>query len=50
VPISRCSLEPLPRGGLLFGFASTGEQEIRQGVRRLAGVLRRVGLGGLRSI
>ncbi len=31
VPISRCSLEPLPRGGLLFGFASTGEQEIRQG-------------------
>jgi GntR family transcriptional regulator/MocR family aminotransferase len=50
VPISRCSLEPLPRGGLLFGFASTGEQEIRQGVRRLAGVLRRVGLGDPRTI
>jgi GntR family transcriptional regulator/MocR family aminotransferase len=35
-PISRYSLEPLPRGGLLFGYASTNEEEILPGVKRLA--------------
>ena len=38
---SWCSLEPLPRGGLVFGFASTDEAGLRQGVRNLAAVLDR---------
>ena len=33
VPISRYSLEPLPRGGLHFGFAGTDEEAMRRGVR-----------------
>jgi GntR family transcriptional regulator/MocR family aminotransferase len=39
VPISRQSLEPLPRGGLLLGFAGTNEEGIRQGVPALAAAL-----------
>ena len=35
MPLSRFCLEPLPRGGLFFGFASTTEEEIRLGVQRL---------------
>jgi GntR family transcriptional regulator/MocR family aminotransferase len=35
-PISRFSLEPLPRGGLLFGFAGTDEAAIELGVKKLA--------------
>jgi GntR family transcriptional regulator/MocR family aminotransferase len=39
-PISRFSLEPLPRGGLVLGFGSVDEQQIRVGVRTLAAALR----------
>jgi GntR family transcriptional regulator/MocR family aminotransferase len=38
-PISKYSLEPLPRGGLLFGYASTKERDIRIGVKKLAAAL-----------
>lgn len=39
VAISPRSLEPLPRGGLLFGFAAFDEAEIQRGVRTLAEAL-----------
>lgn len=39
-PLSRYSLEPLARGGLLFGYASTSEAEIVSAVGRLAAALR----------
>jgi GntR family transcriptional regulator / MocR family aminotransferase len=39
MPISTHSLEPLARGGLVFGFASTQEEVIPDGVRRLAAAL-----------
>ena len=39
VPISLHSLEPLRRGGLLFGFAGIDEEEIRRGVKTLAAAL-----------
>jgi GntR family transcriptional regulator / MocR family aminotransferase len=39
LPVSRYSLEPLPRGGLILGFAGTDEEGIRLGVRKLAGAL-----------
>jgi GntR family transcriptional regulator/MocR family aminotransferase len=39
-PIAQYSLEPLPRGGLLFGFAGTSEQHISLGVKKLAAALR----------
>jgi GntR family transcriptional regulator/MocR family aminotransferase len=38
-PISRHSLEPLPRGGLLFGYAGTDPEGILLGVKRLATAL-----------
>lgn len=38
-PISRYSLEPLPRGGLILGFAGTDDAGIRHGVRQLAAAL-----------
>jgi GntR family transcriptional regulator/MocR family aminotransferase len=38
-PISKYALEPLPRGGLLFGYAGTEAGAIRDGVRRLARAL-----------
>ncbi|HET9222736.1 MAG TPA: PLP-dependent aminotransferase family protein, partial [Roseiflexaceae bacterium] len=41
-PIAQYSLEPLRRGGLLFGYAGTDEQNIPAGVKRLAGALRRL--------
>ena len=41
-PISRSCLEPLDRGGLVFGFAGVNEDEIRQGVRKLAAALERL--------
>ncbi len=40
VPLSRQSLEPLPRGGLLLGFAGTTVEGIRSGVQDLAAILR----------
>ncbi len=42
IPISRYSLEPLPRGGLLLGYAGASEETIRLGVKRLAAALRRL--------
>jgi GntR family transcriptional regulator/MocR family aminotransferase len=39
MPISTFSLEPLPRGGLLFGYARTDEEAILHGVKRLQGAL-----------
>src|SRR5262249_27376706 len=41
MPISPHSLEPLARGGLVFGYATTDEQAIASGVRRLAAALAR---------
>jgi GntR family transcriptional regulator/MocR family aminotransferase len=38
-PISRYSLEPLPRGGLILGFAGIDDAGIRDGVLRLAAAL-----------
>lgn len=40
--ISPNSLEPLARGGLVFGIASTSEEAIPGGVQRLAAVLERL--------
>lgn len=40
VPVSRFSLEPLPHGGLVFGFAGTDEVGNRIGVERLAVALK----------
>jgi GntR family transcriptional regulator/MocR family aminotransferase len=37
--ISTFSLEPLPRGGLLFGYARTDEEAILHGVKTLAAAL-----------
>lgn len=37
--ISKCSLEPLSCGGLLFGYASPNEQAMLHGVQTLAAVL-----------
>jgi GntR family transcriptional regulator / MocR family aminotransferase len=39
-PLSLFSLEPLPRAGLVLGYAAAGEPEIRTGVRQLASVIR----------
>lgn len=39
LPISSYSLEPLPRGGLVFGYAGTTEEAIPDGVKRLRRVL-----------
>jgi GntR family transcriptional regulator/MocR family aminotransferase len=41
IPISRFSLEPLPRGGLVFGYASADEEAILHGVKALAAALAR---------
>jgi GntR family transcriptional regulator / MocR family aminotransferase len=35
LPVSTYSLEPLPRGGLVFGYAGTNEEAIPHGVKRL---------------
>ena len=39
LPISTYSLEPLSRGGLVFGYAGTDEKVIPSGVKRLAAAL-----------
>ena len=39
LPVSTYSLEPLPRGGLVFGYAGTNEEAIPAGVKNLAAVL-----------
>jgi len=40
IPISVFSREPMCRGGLVLGYAAVNEQEIRDGVHRLALVIR----------
>ncbi len=42
MPISKYSLEPLLRGGLIFGYAGTDEQAITIGVKKLATVLQKL--------
>lgn len=39
LPVSTYSLEPLSRGGLVFGYAGTDEEAIPSGVKRLAAAL-----------
>ncbi len=39
LPVSAYSLEPLPRGGLVFGYAGTDEGAISHEVKRLRGAL-----------
>jgi GntR family transcriptional regulator/MocR family aminotransferase len=41
-PLSRYSLEALPRGGLLLSFANSDQEELLLGVRRLAVALKRL--------
>ncbi len=41
-PLSRYSLEPLKRGGLLLGFANSNQEELLLGVKRLATVLKQL--------
>ena len=38
-------IAPMSRGGLLLGYAQVAEQAIREGVSRLATVLRSMGKG-----
>ncbi len=39
VPLSSCGKEPIERGGLILGYATVAEHEMREGVRRLAAAL-----------
>ena len=39
VAVSSCGMEPVQRGGLILGYAAVAEQEMREGVRRLAAAL-----------
>ncbi len=41
-PLSRYSLEPLPRGGLLLSFANSNQEELLLGVKRLAAALKQL--------
>lgn len=41
-PLSPLSLKPVPRGGLLLGYAALNARQIREGVRKLAEALRRL--------
>jgi GntR family transcriptional regulator / MocR family aminotransferase len=41
-PLSRYSLEPLPRGGLLFRFVNSNQEELLLGVKRLAEALKQL--------
>jgi len=42
IPVSAFRQEPMPRGGLVLGYAAVNEQEIRDGVHRLALAIRSV--------
>ena len=42
-PISRFGLKPVPRPGLMLGYASVDEQAIWAGAQRLASALRDLG-------
>ncbi len=48
-PLSTYYMEPPERGGLLLGYTGVNEQEIRDGVSRLATALRAPGNGLLSS-
>ncbi len=39
-PLSRFSIKPLERKGLVLGFGEYSVQEIKDGIRRLAAVMR----------
>lgn len=41
-PLSRYSLSPLPRGGLLFSFAASNQEELIPGMKRLAAVFKQL--------
>ncbi len=41
IPLSRYYLQPAPRGGLVLGYAALNEEQIRDGVSRLAQALQR---------
>ena len=41
-PLSRYSLSPLPRGGLLLSFANSNQEELLLGVKKLAAVLKQL--------
>jgi DNA-binding transcriptional MocR family regulator len=38
-PLSSHAIEPMPRAGLLFGYASLTRREIYQGAKKLAKIL-----------
>ncbi len=38
-PLSQYAIAPLPRGGLVLGYAGLTPRQIRDGVRRMRGVL-----------
>lgn len=40
-PLSRYAMKPLPRGGLMLGYAALNERQIRDGARRLRQALSR---------
>jgi GntR family transcriptional regulator/MocR family aminotransferase len=40
LPLSRCAIEPIDRGGLLLGFAAPDDEAIQAGIHRLAEALR----------
>jgi GntR family transcriptional regulator/MocR family aminotransferase len=42
LPVSLMALEPMQRGGLIIGYASVSEPEMKEGVRRLATVLENI--------
>jgi GntR family transcriptional regulator/MocR family aminotransferase len=42
MPISKYTLEPLSRGGLIFGYAATDEEAITLGVKKLAKVFKQL--------
>jgi DNA-binding transcriptional MocR family regulator len=44
LPLSACVLERRLRPGLLLGYSGIRPSELRDGVKRLASVLRRVGI------
>ena len=39
-PLSPLSTKPVPRGGLLLGYAALNVRQVREGVRKLAEALR----------
>jgi GntR family transcriptional regulator/MocR family aminotransferase len=42
LPVSKLSLEPLPRGGLVLGYGAVSEPEIVEGIRKLSRIIREI--------